>query len=82
MPATPIRMMCKVTVLFLFGFLELRGECLLRRDLRRIKVSLSAWNRPHKDNIRAALMPSRGASTIKKKQSGMAREMFSGTCIP
>eukprot|EP00983_Pelagomonas_calceolata_P110755 1159709-Pelagomonas_calceolata.AAC.4 len=39
----------------------------LRRDLRRIKVSLSAWDRSHKDNIRAALVPGRGAITIREK---------------
>eukprot|EP00983_Pelagomonas_calceolata_P021361 669359-Pelagomonas_calceolata.AAC.1 len=33
----------------------------LRRDFRGIKVRLSAWDRSHKDHVRAALVPSRGA---------------------
>eukprot|EP00983_Pelagomonas_calceolata_P004176 135709-Pelagomonas_calceolata.AAC.1 len=63
-------MMCRVTLSFLFGFLELRFNkvnfSVLRSDLRRIKVSLSAWDRSHKEDIRAALVPGRGASTIRK----------------
>eukprot|EP00983_Pelagomonas_calceolata_P023713 746587-Pelagomonas_calceolata.AAC.1 len=39
----------------------------LRRDLGRIKVSLSAWIRAHKGSIRAALVPGRGASKEKKR---------------
>eukprot|EP00983_Pelagomonas_calceolata_P079610 1154763-Pelagomonas_calceolata.AAC.1 len=46
---------------------------ILRRDLRRIKVSLSAWVRAHKDSIRAALVAGRGASTIREKKSGIAQ---------
>eukprot|EP00983_Pelagomonas_calceolata_P048609 1141135-Pelagomonas_calceolata.AAC.2 len=38
----------------------------LRRDLGRIKVSLSAWDRALKDSIRAALAPGRGASTLRE----------------
>eukprot|EP00983_Pelagomonas_calceolata_P034431 1079090-Pelagomonas_calceolata.AAC.1 len=34
----------------------------LRRDLGRIKVSLSARNRAHHESIRAALVPGRGTS--------------------
>eukprot|EP00983_Pelagomonas_calceolata_P060232 1146286-Pelagomonas_calceolata.AAC.2 len=55
----------RVALLFLFVFLELRDLSLfnkvnvsaLRRDLGRIKVSLSAWDRAHKDNIRAKRPP-------------------------
>eukprot|EP00983_Pelagomonas_calceolata_P016599 523785-Pelagomonas_calceolata.AAC.3 len=73
-------MMCRVTSTFLFGFLELQDLSLVnvpvvRRDPRRIKVSLYAWDRSHKDMIRAALVPSRGASTSRKTQSGIAREV-------
>eukprot|EP00983_Pelagomonas_calceolata_P066455 1149052-Pelagomonas_calceolata.AAC.1 len=39
----------------------------LRRDLGRIKVSLSAWDRAHKDSIRATLVPGREASTVREK---------------
>eukprot|EP00983_Pelagomonas_calceolata_P008138 264713-Pelagomonas_calceolata.AAC.1 len=38
----------------------------LRRDLGKIKVRLSTWDRAHKDSIRAALVLSRGASTIRE----------------
>eukprot|EP00983_Pelagomonas_calceolata_P064642 1148225-Pelagomonas_calceolata.AAC.2 len=38
----------------------------LRRDFERIKVGLSAWDRAHKEGIRAALVAGRGASTIRK----------------
>eukprot|EP00983_Pelagomonas_calceolata_P008455 276445-Pelagomonas_calceolata.AAC.1 len=38
----------------------------LRRDLRGTKVGLSAWNRAHKENIRAALVLGRGASAIRE----------------
>eukprot|EP00983_Pelagomonas_calceolata_P004240 137936-Pelagomonas_calceolata.AAC.1 len=31
-----------------------------------MKASLSAWDRSHEDKIRAALVPSRGASTIRR----------------
>eukprot|EP00983_Pelagomonas_calceolata_P013160 420444-Pelagomonas_calceolata.AAC.1 len=34
----------------------------LRRDLGRIMVGLSAWDRAHKESIRAALVAGRGAS--------------------
>eukprot|EP00983_Pelagomonas_calceolata_P055352 1144116-Pelagomonas_calceolata.AAC.1 len=35
----------------------------LRRDLSRIKVGGSAWDRAHDDRTRTALVPGRGAST-------------------
>eukprot|EP00983_Pelagomonas_calceolata_P025308 793924-Pelagomonas_calceolata.AAC.1 len=38
----------------------------LRKDLSRIKVVRSIWDRAHKDSIRAALVPGRGANTIGK----------------
>eukprot|EP00983_Pelagomonas_calceolata_P068924 1150139-Pelagomonas_calceolata.AAC.2 len=34
----------------------------LKRDLDRINVGGLAWERAHKDSVRAALAPSRGAS--------------------
>eukprot|EP00983_Pelagomonas_calceolata_P098595 1158368-Pelagomonas_calceolata.AAC.14 len=37
----------------------------LGRDLSRIKVGRPAWDRVHKDSIRAALVSVRGASTIR-----------------
>eukprot|EP00983_Pelagomonas_calceolata_P121834 1160839-Pelagomonas_calceolata.AAC.6 len=39
----------------------------LGRDLIRVKVGRSAWDRAHKANVRAALVPGRGASTIREK---------------
>eukprot|EP00983_Pelagomonas_calceolata_P041146 1137937-Pelagomonas_calceolata.AAC.3 len=39
----------------------------LKRDLGRVKVSLSTWDRAHKDSVRAALVPVRGADTIREK---------------
>eukprot|EP00983_Pelagomonas_calceolata_P018397 575972-Pelagomonas_calceolata.AAC.1 len=94
-------MMCKATLLFLFGFLELQvfkfepgysagmlGRCsfqsgkgvgiragfksnkmdvpILGRYLSRIKLGRPAWDRAHKDSIRAALVLGRGASTIRE----------------
>eukprot|EP00983_Pelagomonas_calceolata_P023314 734359-Pelagomonas_calceolata.AAC.1 len=72
--------MCRVTLLFLFEFLELRALSLwtefqfnevdisiLRKDLGRTKVGSSAWDRAHKESIRAALVAGRGASTIREK---------------
>eukprot|EP00983_Pelagomonas_calceolata_P083831 1156238-Pelagomonas_calceolata.AAC.2 len=38
----------------------------LRRDLGRIDVGRSSWDRAHKDSIRAAMVSGRGASTIKE----------------
>eukprot|EP00983_Pelagomonas_calceolata_P061250 1146749-Pelagomonas_calceolata.AAC.1 len=43
----------------------------LRRDLGGFKMSLSAWDRAHKDSIRAALVPGRGASTIRENLSNL-----------
>eukprot|EP00983_Pelagomonas_calceolata_P023503 740009-Pelagomonas_calceolata.AAC.1 len=39
----------------------------LGRDLGRIQVGKPAWDRAHEDSIRAALVPGKGASTIRKK---------------
>eukprot|EP00983_Pelagomonas_calceolata_P040908 1137819-Pelagomonas_calceolata.AAC.4 len=55
---------------------------ILRRDLGRIKVSLSAWDRALKDSIRVALVPAEEPVPVGKTQSGIGREMFSGTCMP
>eukprot|EP00983_Pelagomonas_calceolata_P097863 1158288-Pelagomonas_calceolata.AAC.6 len=38
----------------------------LRRDLSRIKLVRPVWDRVHKDSIRAALVPARGASSIRE----------------
>eukprot|EP00983_Pelagomonas_calceolata_P016303 515412-Pelagomonas_calceolata.AAC.1 len=40
---------------------------ILRRDFGTIKVVRSTWDRAHKDSIRATLVSSRGASTIREK---------------
>eukprot|EP00983_Pelagomonas_calceolata_P077005 1153682-Pelagomonas_calceolata.AAC.1 len=47
----------------------------LRRDLGRIKVGRSAWDRAYKDSIRMALVPGRGASTIRKSKTGTLGEL-------
>eukprot|EP00983_Pelagomonas_calceolata_P117575 1160428-Pelagomonas_calceolata.AAC.11 len=57
----------------------------LRRDLSRIKVGSSSWDREHKESIRAALAPSRGANTIRENpvrdcSGDVFREMFSIPC--
>eukprot|EP00983_Pelagomonas_calceolata_P010664 345026-Pelagomonas_calceolata.AAC.1 len=86
-PATPVEMMCRVTSLslgegvgvwtkyqFKVNIPVLRSPC---RDLGRINVSLFAWDRAHKDSIRTALVPGRGANTIREKP--VWNEMLSGT---
>eukprot|EP00983_Pelagomonas_calceolata_P016838 530116-Pelagomonas_calceolata.AAC.1 len=45
----------------------------LRRDLIRIKLNRPAWDKVHKDSIRAALMPGRGARTVREKLQGPYR---------
>eukprot|EP00983_Pelagomonas_calceolata_P081337 1155536-Pelagomonas_calceolata.AAC.1 len=42
----------------------------------------SAWDKVHKDSIRAALVPGRGSSTIRGSKSGRAGDVFSGTSAP
>eukprot|EP00983_Pelagomonas_calceolata_P047479 1140663-Pelagomonas_calceolata.AAC.1 len=54
-PATLIRMRNEVDI------------PVLRKDLGRMKVGSSAWDRAHKESIRAALVAGRGASTIREK---------------
>eukprot|EP00983_Pelagomonas_calceolata_P080892 1155340-Pelagomonas_calceolata.AAC.1 len=44
---------------------------ILRRDLSRINICESAWDRAHKDSIRAAWVSGRGASR-KKNRSTLA----------
>eukprot|EP00983_Pelagomonas_calceolata_P040407 1137602-Pelagomonas_calceolata.AAC.7 len=79
--------MYKVTLMFLFGFLELQLlslvevlACWAVAASRVGKGLVSEQNlsstRVNKDSIRAALVPGRGAST--NSQSGRARDMFSG----
>eukprot|EP00967_Tisochrysis_lutea_P115048 scaffold183922_cov18-Tisochrysis_lutea.AAC.1 len=38
----------------------------LRRDLCRIRVGKLAWNKAHKDSIRASLVPGRGSSNVRE----------------
>eukprot|EP00983_Pelagomonas_calceolata_P012063 387047-Pelagomonas_calceolata.AAC.1 len=58
----------------------------MRKDLRRINVCKSNWDRAHKDSIRATLVSGRGAMAwrsqpvpLGKTQSGIVRDKFSGT---
>eukprot|EP00983_Pelagomonas_calceolata_P042790 1138656-Pelagomonas_calceolata.AAC.2 len=84
-------MVCKVTLLFLFGFLSysakpansisMLGGYRLQAGKGLISGQYLSSTRTHKDSVRAAFVLGRGAITSRKSQLSLCLEIFSGASI-